>query len=114
MPERRKHERTRSRLRCWCEAGDITLFSKVGNLSEGGMFLQTNTPMALGERTRLRLRCADQREVRTEAVVVWSREQRENERPAGMGLRFEGMAPEALEHLRRVIVEEQRLVALGM
>ncbi len=112
--DRRKNERSLSRLRCWCEGGNITLYSRIGNLSEGGMFLRTSTPMAKGERTVLRLRCPDEQEVRTEAVVVWMRERTEAEKPAGMGLRFEGLDSGALEVLRRIISREQMPFALGV
>jgi uncharacterized protein (TIGR02266 family) len=111
--ENRKHTRVPSRLRCWCEADNITLYSRVGNLSEGGMFLRTSTPMEEGARIVLRLNCADVMEVRTQATVVWKRERTQGERPAGMGLKFEGLDSEALEDLRRVISEEQRAFAFG-
>ncbi|MFY0576849.1 hypothetical protein ACN28S_23220 [Cystobacter fuscus] len=37
MPiDNRKTTRFASRLRCWCESEDITLYARVANLSEGG------------------------------------------------------------------------------
>jgi Tfp pilus assembly protein PilZ len=39
--------------RAWCEHRDLTLYLVVANLSRGGMFIQTTTPFALGERLRV-------------------------------------------------------------
>jgi len=106
--ENRKHERYPSRLRCWCESENITLYVRIANLSEGGLFLQTNTPMEAGRRTLLRLSGRDVREVMAEAVVVWNRPQRQEKGPPGMGLKFEELDSGALALLRRIISEEHR------
>ncbi|PTL80983.1 TIGR02266 family protein [Vitiosangium sp. GDMCC 1.1324] len=111
--ENRKHERFPSRLRCWCEAENITLYARIVNLSEGGLFLKTNTPLDTGRRTLLRLSGGEVREVMAEATVVWSRPQRQEKGPPGMGLRFEGLEPGALAQLRRIISQEQRGPTFG-
>jgi uncharacterized protein (TIGR02266 family) len=111
--ENRKHARIASRLRCWCEAENITLYARVANLSEGGLFLQTNTPLAQGRRTMLKLGGGTVREVMAEATVVWRRPQREQLGPPGMGLKFEGLDAGALTLLQRIISEEQRGFVLG-
>jgi len=111
--ENRKHVRFASRLRCWCESDNITLYARIANLSEGGMFLQTNTPLAQGRRTLLRLSGGDVRELMAEATVIWNRPQRQDKGPPGMGLRFEGLDPGALARLRHIISEEQRGLTLG-
>ncbi|WP_395803777.1 TIGR02266 family protein [Archangium minus] len=111
--ENRKHERYPSRLRCWCESENITLYARIANLSEGGMFLQTNTPLDTGRRTRLRLSGGPAHEVMAEATVVWSRPQRQDKGPPGMGLKFEVLDSGALALLRRIISEEQRGPTFG-
>ena len=111
--ENRKHGRTPSRLRAWCEAENITLYARIANLSEGGLFLQTHTPLALGRRTLLRLSSGEVREVMAEATVVWSRPQRQDKGPPGMGLKFEALDSGALALLRRIISEEQRGTTFG-
>ncbi|HEX8441342.1 TIGR02266 family protein [Archangium sp.] len=111
--ENRKHGRTPSRLRAWCEAENITLYARIGNLSEGGLFLQTNTPLAEGRRTLLRLSSGEVKELMAEATVVWQRGRRVDQGAPGMGLKFEGLDSGALAMLRRIISEEQRMVALG-
>ena len=111
--ENRKNARFPSRLRCWCESENITLYARIANLSEGGLFLQTNTPLDTGRRMLLRLSSGEVREVMAEATVVWSRPQRQEKGPPGMGLKFEGLDSSALALLRRIISEEQRGPAFG-
>jgi uncharacterized protein (TIGR02266 family) len=111
--DNRKHGRIPSRQRAWCESENITLYARVGNLSEGGMFLQTNTPLAKGRRTLLKLSGGDVKELTAEATVVWSRDRRVEKGPPGMGLKFEGLDSGALDVLRRIISEEQRTPAFG-
>lgn len=111
--ENRKHVRFPSRLRCWCESENITLYARIANLSEGGLFLQTNTPLDTGRRTLVRLSGGQAREVKAEATVVWSRPQRQDKGPPGMGLRFEVLDSGALALLRRIISEEQRGPTFG-
>ena len=105
MSDNRKHLRVESRLRCWCEGENVTFYARVGNLSEGGLFLRTSTPLPAGCRTQLRLRNGDASEVVAEATVVWSREDG-RESPAGMGLRFETLDEKAREKLRQLIAHQ--------
>lgn len=112
--DNRKSTRYSSRLRCWCESDNITLYARIANLSEGGLFLQTNTPLDAGRRTLLRLgNGADVREVMAEATVVWSRPEKQEKGPPGMGLKFEGLDSGAQEKLRRIISGEQRVTTFG-
>jgi len=77
------------------------------------MFLQTNTPLAEGRRTLLRLGGGEAKELMAEATVVWNRDRRVETGPPGMGLRFEGLDSGALALLRRIISEEQRVSSPG-
>lgn len=112
MNENRKHARIPSRLRCWCEGENVTFYARVGNLSEGGLFLRTSTPLARGSRAYLRLRNGEAAEVEASATVVWARGE-ETDGPAGMGLQFEPLDTSTAEHLRRIIVHEQKSAGLG-
>ncbi len=111
--ENRKNTRFTSRLRCWCESDNITLYARIANLSEGGLFLQTSTPLRTGGKALLRLSSGEVSEVMAEATVMWSRPSRQDKGPAGMGLRFEGMDSGAQDLLRRIISDEQRGSTLG-
>lgn len=112
MNENRKHLRITSRLRCWCEGENVTFFARVGNISEGGLFLRTSTPLARGSRAFLRLKSAEASEIQAAATVVWARGE-ESDGPAGMGLQFEPLDSSTVEHLRRIIVHEQKAAGLG-
>jgi uncharacterized protein (TIGR02266 family) len=117
----RRHKRIPSRLRCWCEGDNVTFYARVGDLSEGGLFLRTSTPLARGSRTLVRLHGEDRNELRAEATVVWARSEeaaaavgmgtpsRAPTAPPGMGLQFSELAAPALEQLRRILAQEQRM-----
>ena len=106
MSDKRQHERVESRIRCWCEGNDVTFYARVGNLSEGGLFLSTLTPLGQGVRTRLRFQRGDQDEVAAQATVVWARED-EVHGPPGMGLAFDPLDDETTERIRRLIDKER-------
>jgi uncharacterized protein (TIGR02266 family) len=105
--ETRRHVRVPSGLRCWCEGENVTFYARVGNLSEGGLFIRTNTPLPTGSRAMLRLNRSGEGEVQVMATVVWASDVLAS-RPAGMGLRFEPLDSVTLERLRRIISLEQK------
>lgn len=96
--ENRKFQRVPSRLRCWCEGENVTVYARVGNLSEGGMFLRTSTPLERGARAVLRF--GAEPGVEAPATVMWARPEAAGT-PAGMGLRFE-----ELDGTRRELIKE--------
>lgn len=106
--ESRKHERVDSRLRCWCEGDNVTFYARVGNLSEGGLFLKTSTPLARGTRTLVRLMLDEAPTVEAPARVIWARED-DDEGSSGMGLQFEGIGEWERERLRQLIDREKGL-----
>lgn len=106
--ENRRSGRVPSRMRCWCEGDNVTLYSRVSNLSEGGLFLRTSTPLREGMRAKVRLGVGEEDgpEVQTLVKVVWTR-QNDKQRPSGMGLQFESLDAGSLERLRQIISYEQ-------
>ncbi|MCY1041759.1 TIGR02266 family protein [Corallococcus sp. bb12-1] len=108
MSENRKHARVGTHLRCWCEGENVTLYARISNLSEGGLFLRTSTPLAKGSRAQVRLSQETDAALRAEATVVWLRGgEQPVGRPPGMGLRFEALDANALASLRRIISQQQ-------
>lgn len=103
--DKRQHARVTSRLRCWCEGREVTLYARVGNLSEGGLFVKTQTPLQAGARTRLKLEEGEV-EVDAEAVVIWARDEGQGG-PAGMGLAFMSLEDTAQLRLRQLIALER-------
>lgn len=105
MVEKRKHPRNPSRMRCWCEGENVTVYARVGNISEGGLFICTSTPLSQGARATLRF--GQELAVETFAVVVWIHAGPDTQ-PTGMGLKFDGLDGARVELLRRLIEGEQR------
>lgn len=106
MSEKRKHARCHTRLRCWCEGENVTVFGRVGNLGEGGLFLHTGTPLQAGARARLRMKDrVGMESLETFATVVWVRGQH-GHFPAGMGLKFESMDERNQQVVREMIRAE--------
>jgi uncharacterized protein (TIGR02266 family) len=105
--ENRRHVRVDTRLRCWCEGQNVTVYARIGNLSEGGLFVRTSMPLERGVVTVLRFGRNRVDEVEARAVVIWSRGEG-HQGPPGMGLRFEEQDPAKLELIRRLVQEEKR------
>jgi hypothetical protein len=81
--DRRKHLRVAWPSRCWCQAAEISIYAQIGNVSEGGLFLRTPSPLSEGAVATLSLPLGeDGAEQLVQAIVVWREDQR------GMGLRF--------------------------
>ncbi len=103
MIDNRKWQRVGSKLRCWCEGENITVYARVGNLSEGGMFLRTSTPLKRGSQTRLRFGSSS---LEATARVVWIRSVDAGEEgPPGMGLEFENIDDRVRDAIRALMNE---------
>jgi uncharacterized protein (TIGR02266 family) len=106
LREKRQYHRTETRLRCWCEGENVTFYARVGNLSEGGLFLRTSTPLDRGSVAKLRFGVKEAAEVEARATVVWSRHEA-GDLPSGMGLRFDDVDEKVLEAIRRIVWGER-------
>lgn len=114
IQEARRHPRVESKIRCWCEGENVTFYARVGNLSEGGLFLRTSTPLDRGTRARVRLG-GESVEVEASATVMWSRNDGDGY-PPGMGLRFDDPLDERTLNLIREIIQKEsraRVVQTG-
>jgi len=103
--EARRSTRVPARLRCWCEAENVTFYARVSNISEGGLFLRTSTPLPRGAQTRLRFDGVAAGSLETRAAVVWSRED-ERQGVPGMGMQFHALDDGSLDGLRKLISEQ--------
>ena len=103
--KRRIYQRAPLHRRVWCESGSITIYAQLANVSEGGLFVKTFAPLSEGARARVRWDLEEQDgEIEAEAVVVWRRQgDAENSSPPGMGLRFERIAPDDVNRIRRYV-----------
>jgi uncharacterized protein (TIGR02266 family) len=87
--EQRQHPRIPVRQRCWCEGEEITVFTQMGNISEGGLYLRTQAPLLPGDRVRVQLRDGEG-ELELGAAVVWRLPPgRAPDAEPGVGLRFD-------------------------
>ena len=68
--EARRSPRFLLRRRVWCEGDHVTLYLQSLNISEGGLFLRTATPLPPGTRARVSLR-VDDVELVADAEIVW-------------------------------------------
>lgn len=69
---RRRHVRSRVLARCWIERESITLFGRVVDLGEGGLFLRTAVVLPPGTDVRVHLRPAGVDEsIRAQGTVAW-------------------------------------------
>ena len=89
--------------RCWCEDGDVTLYSTVGNLSVGGIFVRTFAPLPQGRETRIRFELYDGLKVVAVGLVMWRRGQTAEGLPTGMGLQFTQIHPHLVDRIRRFV-----------
>ncbi len=107
---RRTHDRFEVTWSVDCETDDTFLYAYITNISEMGIFVRTEQPLAVG--TRLVLRFAPPKSKSSfvlRGVVQWINPVRplaENLNP-GMGIRFESLKPADRER----IVEAVRTIA---
>jgi uncharacterized protein (TIGR02266 family) len=92
----RRYDRIDTRLRCWCEGEGVTFYARMINLSEGGLFVRTRTPLDVGAQATVRFEARPGTEISARARVMWTR-------PDGMGLRFDDIDEAALAVIRRII-----------
>ncbi len=102
-PDRRQSSRVVAGARCWCEDGEVTLYSTVGNLSEGGLFVRTFAPLPRGRQATVSFELSHGRRIQAEAQVMWRREASAGGPPSGMGLAFTRLQPEHRERIRRFV-----------
>lgn len=110
LEDLRKFARVASRLRCWCEGENVTVYARIGNLSEGGLFLRTSTPLQQGSRTTVRFGEAN---IEASAQVVWARSNEGAEGPPGMGLMFVDVDEIRRQEIRKLIEGEKSAARNG-
>jgi c-di-GMP-binding flagellar brake protein YcgR len=84
--DRRKFPRVRLATQVECEAAMILTFSR--DVSAGGMFVETNTPMPTGSILTLRFNLDNQTSIVAKGVVTYQ------VKKFGMGVHFLDLAPE--------------------
>jgi type IV pilus assembly protein PilZ len=98
--ERREHQRFETTISVDYASGDTFLFAYLQNISEMGIFVRTETPLAIGTRLRLRFQVGDS-ELALDGEVTWINPVRptgDNLNP-GMGVRFIELTPDTREEV---------------
>jgi type IV pilus assembly protein PilZ len=103
--ERRTHDRIDVTWAVDCVADDTFLYASIANISEMGIFVRSEKPLALGSRVVLTFAPPGHEEFRLAGEVAWInpvRKDGDNPNP-GMGLRFIDLTPENRERLVEVV-----------
>jgi type IV pilus assembly protein PilZ len=107
--DRRIHQRYETSIAVDYANGDTFLFAYLQNISEMGIFIRTDEPLAIGSRLTLRFHVDESAPLVLDGEVTWVnpyRESGDNLNP-GMGVRFIELTPERREQ----VVELVRTVA---
>jgi type IV pilus assembly protein PilZ len=108
MQENRVHRRAPLRLQLnYRDAtGGNFLFEYSSNISKGGIFIETDTPLAMGTRLTMRFQAPGaENELQVEGEVTWVnavQEEGENPNP-GMGVQWVGLTDDQYELIASVV-----------
>ena len=103
--ERRVHDRVDVTWAVDCVAEDTFLYASIANISEMGIFVRSEKPLALGARVLLTFAPPGHEAFRLAGEVAWInpvRKDGDNPNP-GMGLRFIDLTPDNRERLVEVV-----------
>ncbi len=103
--ERRVHDRFDVTWAVDCVASDTFLYASIANISEMGIFVRSEEPLALGTRINLAFAPPGHEPFRLVGEVAWINPMRANgDNPnPGMGVRFIDLTPESRERLVEVV-----------
>ena len=99
--ERREHARFDTELSVDYGSGETFLFSYISNISEMGIFIRSEDPLAVGTSLELRFGPKGEEPLSIAGEVVWVNPVRadgENLNP-GMGIRFRDLSSEMRERV---------------
>ena len=88
-------------------AGKEALDAMSQDISEGGMFLATRRPLAVGRSVELHLAIGADEVLEAKAIVVWSRAEPTAAGPAGMGIEFQEVSPAGRELIRKLVSQRK-------
>jgi uncharacterized protein (TIGR02266 family) len=101
LPERRKHPRLRFELTVALTGRDGYVSARTRDVSEGGMFIDTRSPIRIGAELHLGLKLGHDHIVAM-AEVTWQLVD-DHGGHCGVGVRFTSMSPHARAVLRRFL-----------
>lgn len=98
--ESRDHVRVRKALEFEYQADGQPIRARIEDLSEGGAFVDTRTPQAVGDELRFKLTLPGADPITGKALVRW---QQVN---VGMGIEFFGLSDEEREAIKFYVASE--------
>lgn len=100
--ERRKHPRVTVKVLVKYENLDLFLTDYASNLSCGGIFIETASPLRQGTRTRLEFHIPEiSTPIKTKGTVVWIGKARGGK--TGMGIQFEGLSRRIMKTINEYV-----------
>lgn len=81
---------------------DHYLFEYSSNLSQSGIFIQTEEPLEPGTLVNIQFSLPDQILIRTRGEVMWKSDDEEDPE-LGMGIKFLGLKEEDRDHILNVL-----------
>jgi len=91
--ERRKHPRVLVRAMVDYESQDTFLYDYSENLSQGGLFIQTDNPLKMGDTFELKFSLPDIEKVfQVKCIVRWIVSENKEELLKGMGVEFQNLS----------------------
>jgi len=91
--ERRRFRRVVTRARCWVERDSVTLYGRVVDIGEGGLFLRTAVALLAGTVVEVHVAPEGSIErIRAKGTVAWSGLRTEGaKRTSGIGIAFDSV-----------------------
>src|SRR5687767_7656127 len=109
MADTRKHKRAPVSLKVRFKSATVDEFIEqyAKDISRGGIFIKSKTPMAIGTLLKFEFQLKDEsRLIHGVGRVVWKREQDEangDDSPPGMGIKFIKMDPESRQIVEKIV-----------
>ena len=99
--ERRNSQRFETSIAVDYASGDTFLFAYLKDISEMGIFIRANDPLAVGTKLRLRFHVDDGDPLVLDGEVTWINPFKKNGQNInpGMGVRFTQLTPERREQV---------------
>jgi len=93
--ERRKNPRVMVRALVDYESQDTFIYDHSRDLSEGGVFIQTDKPLQIGEELKLKFSLPDIEKVfEIKGEVIWASSKDSDDNMKGMGIGFKDIQDE--------------------
>jgi uncharacterized protein (TIGR02266 family) len=103
MDNKRKHPRVPKKLKSEVSTTESMTYSTARNVSDGGMFVSTPEPISPGTELNLSLTLPDGGIIVLKGLVRWTKEESDDGSPAGMGVQFTSLNPEAEKMLKSLL-----------